>query len=557
MNLISFAEGVIGGKFKSGELIRLAAERFIRDWDTQKENGWWFDEKRVKKFIEFSKLCHHWKGAKARTPIELVDWQVFYFGNILGWKKDNGLRRFRNTYQQVARKNYKSTSEALLCLDHIILDDEIGSAGAQAYIGANKEDQAKIIVNDAGQIAYNSPTLRRRLKFYEYKGSVVKVLYPEKSSFIMPIGRDSRTQDGYDPSLACVDEYHEAKDQSILNILESGQGNRPSSITNIITTAGHNFGGVCYQHRNLCAEILRGIKHDDATFAMIFELDPDDTWHDQEQWIKANPRMLDDPYFFESSLLKRYTQAVNEKGQKESDFRCKQLNQWRHVQDAFISDTDWQKCNMNPVSLKDFKDREVWCGLDLSAGVDLNAACFVSPRGEVLDCFWMVWMPKTKIDQGKDGVDYSKWVQEGLITEAGDDVIDHRRIAKDIIEVIEAFDVKAIDYDTRLAHHGVIQTIAESGYEDCRPIGQSCTVLGEPVNELERMIVGGLLNHGGNEVARWCCNNTTMYVDTGGLRRPSKIKSTGRIDAMAALVNAVAGYMTDRIAKEEEVQIFF
>ncbi len=555
MNLYGFAEDVINGKFLSGELIRLAAERFVRDWDNKKDNGWYFDEKIVDKFIAFTQICNHWKGGKAGTPIILEEWQKFYFGNILGWKKENGLRRFRTTYQQIARKNYKSTSAALLTLFHIIVEDE---PGAQAYIAANKEQQATIVVNDAGQIALGSPALKGKLTHYQYKSNIVKLYYPPNKSSIAPIGRDSRTQDGLDCSLAVIDEYHEARSQDLLNILESGQGNRPSAITNIITTSGHNHGGVCYQFRNVCADILRGIKHDDSTFAMIFELDQDDDWHDQSLWIKANPRMIDDPFFMETSLQKRYQQAINEGGQKETDFRCKQLNQWLAVADAFVSDADWQKCNINQVSLSDLKDRDVWIGLDLSAGVDLNAAAIISPRENgIIDAYFKVWMPEDKSKNTSDGVDYQKWIQDGLITPAGEDVIDHTRIAKDLIAITETLKVRAIDYDTRLAHHGVIQNIMNSGFESCRPISQGCSTLGEPVNELERLIVGGLLNHGGNEVARWCCNNMTMYVDTGGLRRPSKTRSNGRIDAMAALVNAIAGYMTDRATKEEEIQIFF
>ena len=282
-----------------------------------------------------------------------------------------------------------------------------------------------------------------------------------------------------------------------------------------------------------------------------------DDWNDQETWIKANPRMIDDPFFLETSLQKRYKQAVNEGGQKETDFRCKQLNQWLSVADAFVTDADWQRCDQGQVTTSQFANRECWIGLDLSAGVDLNAACLVSPREDgTIDAMFKIWIPKDRAINAKDGVDYTKWIQQGLITEAGDEVIDHTKVAMDLIEWIEALDVRAIDYDTRLAHHGVIQTIMNSGYEYCRPIGQGCSILGEPMNELERLIVGGNLNHGGNDVARWCMNNMTVYTDTGGLRRPSKTRSTGRIDAIAALVNGIAGWQTDRADAEEEIQIF-
>jgi phage terminase large subunit-like protein len=292
---------------------------------------------------------------------------------------------------------------------------------------------------------------------------------------------------------------------------------------------------------------------------MIFELDDGDDWNDPEVWIKANPRMIDDPYFLETSLMKQYTQAKNEGGQKETDFKCKHLNIWLSSAEAFINDDNWQKCNLHPVELKDFEGKEVWLGIDLAGGIDINACCFLYPDPNgILQSYWMMWIPAKKVREAQDGVDYSRWVQEGWIRVAGDDTIDQRIIVKDIVDAMRTMNVKAIDFDAKMAYDGVVQGLQEAGYDEVlRPLGQNSSTLGAPVDELERLALDKKVNHGGNPVIRWMMGNTTMFVDTGGFRRPDKKKSINKIDGVAAMVDSVAGWMQDRIDEDDEIQIFF
>ena len=53
------------------------------------------------------------------------------------------------------------------------------------------------------------------------------------------------------------------------------------------------------------------------------------------------------------------------------------------------------------------------------------------------------------------------------------------------------------------------------------------------------MVVAGELRHGGNPVLRWMASNVAIEQDAAGNIKPSKKKSTERIDGMVTLVMAV------------------
>lgn len=59
------------------------------------------------------------------------------------------------------------------------------------------------------------------------------------------------------------------------------------------------------------------------------------------------------------------------------------------------------------------------------------------------------------------------------------------------------------------------------------------------LRDLEQVLVEGQLAHGGHPVLTMCAMNTVITLDDGGNRKPSKRKSTGRIDGLVALAMAI------------------
>jgi hypothetical protein len=71
------------------------------------------------------------------------------------------------------------------------------------------------------------------------------------------------------------------------------------------------------------------------------------------------------------------------------------------------------------------------------------------------------------------------------------------------------------------------------------PHGQGFKDLGPSVEELERLVLQGRLNHGGNPLLRWCLANVAIETDPTGAKKPAKNRSRGRIDPLVAAIMAV------------------
>jgi len=112
--LYQYVDGVLSGKEVVGKFMKLAVERFVRDCD---KKNYIFDYEKGSRIIKFARLCNHWKGPKARTPLELDPHQHFYLIQKYGWTDPNtGLPRFSRTYKEIARKTGVTSAEDIRAL---------------------------------------------------------------------------------------------------------------------------------------------------------------------------------------------------------------------------------------------------------------------------------------------------------------------------------------------------------------------------------------------------------------------------------------------------------
>jgi phage terminase large subunit-like protein len=142
---------VLSGEIPACKWTRLACERQRDDLvrEPSAEWPWVFDPVRARRVCEFLELLPHIKGkwARAGRLIELESWQCFLITTAFGWvHRETGLRRFREVYLEVPRKNAKSTLSSGVALYMLTAD---GEHGAEVYSAATTKDQAKIVFADA------------------------------------------------------------------------------------------------------------------------------------------------------------------------------------------------------------------------------------------------------------------------------------------------------------------------------------------------------------------------------------------------------------------------
>lgn len=537
-----YAHDVVDGRVVAGKYIRLAASKFLRDLEREDIQFRVSEAQRAINFIQ--RKLKHWEGSFAGKDLILEPWQQFIVAQIFGWYSLDGFRLIRTVYIQVARKNGKTSFLAAIILYHIFADRE---NTPQVLVGANNEDQAKICANSAGQMVLKSPELLEMyqdgdIKLFQYKGKIFGIEYPDRIGEMRAISKNPETKDGFNPSMGAIDEYHEAKDDKLLNVIESGQGARMEPLLVVITTAGFDTSGPCYSKlRQSSVEILDGVKEDDHHLSFIYEQDEDDDIEDESLWIKSNPNIGVSvrPDF----LRQRFNKAKNEGGSKLVDFLTKNLNKWCDAPEVWISADDWRK-NKHGHAIDSVKGT-CYGGLDLARVSDLNAFSLFFPNvfGDVHAIVPFFWIPESKLEENSDRVDYRKWRELGHVRVTNGNVADHQVIANDIIAICQQYGVISIAYDRYLMGHGVLQALIAAGIT-CHEMNQGTVSMNLPTGELERLALAGKLEHFGNPVLAWMVGNTIIKKDSGGNMKPDKSKSEKKIDGVVATINAVAEWKT-------------
>ena len=323
-----YARDVLEGRITAGRLVRLACERHLQDLETGWQRGLVWDPAAAQHVVDFYSFLRHSKGEWAGQVFKLQPWQQFRLGSVFGWKKEDGTRRFRVSYNEVARKNGKTTEAAGLALYMLDADNEPGS---EVYTAATKRDQAMITWSEAARMVKRSKALSRRIQVYWGKGNMS---IEETASKFECLGADEDTLDGLNVHCAIIDELHAHKTRAIWDVLETSTASRRQPLLWVTTTAGFDQSGICYELHNYSVEVLEGRIKDDSWFAYIATLDEGDDWQDEKVWIKANPNLgvsvkLDD--------LRRLALKAKVTPTAVANFLTKCMNVWTQQTSRWLS----------------------------------------------------------------------------------------------------------------------------------------------------------------------------------------------------------------------------
>lgn len=529
-----YARQVVEGKIAAGRFVRLACERHLRDLETAEARGLYFDREASERAIYIIESLRHHKGEWAGQRIRLGLWQKFCIGSIFGWKfRETGLRRFTEAYKQVGRKNGKSTEAGGMGIIFMAGDNE---PGAEVYIAATKKAQAEIVFNEAKNMINALPSHYELRKICKVWANMLQV--ERTASKMVPLGADSKTEDGLNPSAAIVDEFHAHPSRALLDVIDTGMGARRQPFKFIITTAGFNKHSPCYELRDYAIKVLEGILENDSLFIYIAELDEEDDPFDETVWIKANPNLGISPKI---KFLRDAAKRAKEMPSFYNEFMTKHMNAWTDTETVWIKSDDWKACS-GPVDLEKLRTRPCYGGLDLSSTTDLSAFVKVWPPFED-DPHWYVyprfWLPKDGLQDRirRDRAPYDVWAREGYITLTDGNVIDHNFIQAAVEEDWDAFEIADVGYD-RFNATMIVTRLMESGVA-MTGFGQGFVSMSPAVKEAERIILKRELCHGGHPVLAWMCANTVMRMDPAGNIKPDKEHSRSRIDGIVAMLMGI------------------
>lgn len=531
-----YADDVINGKKVVGEYERLMVERFFSDLE---KGEFIFDYDKGERMVKFAAFCNHHKGDLAGKPIILEPHQQFIEIQKFGWLKENGTRRFSTSYKKVARGNGKTTE---LAVESIFMACKDGEAGAQIYCGATKEEQARILVNDAGSIIDESPLLRNRFHLFKFQDSVKRVVHPESKSLIAALGKNSRTDDGFDPYAGQIDEYHAHVDNGVRNIIESGMVKRSQPLMNIITTAGYNKYGPCYKFENMCKDVLKGTLEDDGLLISIYDLDKedieDDNWQNPDLWCKANPNMGASVNF--DVMRQRLKTCLNEGMEQIVDFKTKNINMWTDASTIWIQSHIWNDCD-DKVHLN---GQDWYMGCDMSSTKDYTAVSFVAEDDKgILDIISYGFIPEETFN-GRlktETVNLYEWIKDGYVIATPGNATDYDYIEQFIKDKYNEMKVKFGAVDKWNATQ-LIQRVGNDG-NDIAEIPNNMANLSEPAKYLERKVLRKEVRHNGNPALAWMISNCVPQYDSKGNLWINKEFPENKIDIPKSVIFAIRAMM--------------
>lgn len=526
-----YARKVVRGKIVAGPWVRAACQRHLDDLKSAKARGLRWDPKAALAVYAFIARLTLGDGASAGQPFYLEPWQTFVVGSLFGWKRADGLRRFRIAYIEIGKGNGKSPLAAAIGLYMFLAD---GERSAEVYTAAVTRDQAVIPFRDAKRFAEDNPALKRRLIIHDRN-----LADPQTGSFFRPLSAEGRSLDGKRPSCAVIDEIHEHPNAMVVDKLQMGTKGREQPLMIGITNSGVDRGSVCYDHHEYSRKVVTGQVENDEWFGYVCALDDGDDWlNDRSCWVKANPNL---GVSIQEEYLERQVREAKGMPAKQNIVARLNFCVWTDAVNAWISGEAWRAVLVPPAEAP-LRGRPCYGALDLSSRRDLTSlAVFVPDDAGGGDLFARFWTPGETLRERElaDRAPYAQWVREGHMYAPSCRSVDYRYVVQELQALVGVFDLRALAYD-RWRIEDFRRALEEEGFDlPLLPFGQGFKDMAPAVDAFEGLILNGEIRIHTNPVLTWNAASAVLEQDPAGNRKFTKRKATGRIDGIVAATMAV------------------
>jgi phage terminase large subunit-like protein len=567
----------------STETINLDLQRTIRlipGYDPFADaEGCWFDEDAAALAVNFfPKYVQHMEGPIAGKPFRLEPWQEGMVANLFGWKRRDEfgreVRRYRECLVFIARKNGKSPLAAGIGLYHLFCDRE---RGQQNYIAASTKEQAGLLFRQCRGMIEQQPAFASRCKIFGGNapaGQSQSIFREQTGSFLKIISSETRIgQHGKNMNLGIIDELHEQPTRDLYDTLHTAtaSANKPQPLMILLTTSDfEREGSICNELHDHACKVRDGIVKDQKFLPVVYEASPDDDWKSPATWAKANPNL---GVSVSRTYLADECRLAQEFPIRENVFKRLHLNLRTEQDSRWIPLDKWDACTevSDPITwraetITRLKGATCEAALDLGSTSDISAlALLFHGEGDSYIVLPYFWIPKASARkrEERDRVPYTLWIRQGFISATEgtyDEVTDFSFVRKAIGDLGQYFSFfknketrrPEIAADRLFQGDQLITNLAEDGFEPL-PFGQGFASMAAPAKKFEELVIAGLIEHGANPVLRWMVSNAAAETDAAGNVKPSKNKSTEKIDGVVALVMAIGRAM---VRKEKKPSVY-
>ncbi|WP_200416293.1 terminase large subunit [Virgibacillus salexigens] len=543
-----YAKKVVSGKITAGKKVIRACERHLRD--LKKENfDYVYLPERANIAVNFIELLPDISTGK---PVKLAEFQTFIVYSLYGWyrKENTELRRFNKALISMARKNGKSALISGIAIFEF-LGGKFPKYNRQVYCTAQSREQASIVFNMVVQrldgLLAQSEAIRNSVRKVRNE-----INHNPSYSVLKPLSKDTGNINGLAPTLSILDEYGAAKDNAMMEVLDSGTMLQPNVLTLIISTAYFDLNSPMYQQEyKYVDQILKEEAEDDNYFGLVYEQDDEEEIYDESIWIKSNPLL--EVESLKETLLRNLRKRVNEAVAKNDllGLIVKNFNMWKQgSESSYLPAKEWEACAVEPINKY---GREVYIGLDLSRINDLTAVSFIYPldikKFYVDNHSFVSTTGGLEAKSNRDKIDYQLLIDKGYATPSRlkSGFIDYTQVIEHIANEINSnnLEVIAICYDPHMMDKFIPEW--ERRYDNTNLIDipfievpQSYLNLSQPIKEFQLNVYERNILHSNNPNLNIAVNNAVIRYDNNRNMILDKQKAREKIDPIVALITAYA-----------------
>jgi phage terminase large subunit-like protein len=438
----------------------------------------------------------------------------------------------------VPRKQGKTLLSASICNFMLFCD---GEPGAEIYAAAAERDQAAILFEMAKQQVEAEPTLLDAAEIF--KRAIV--LKGTNSSFKV-VSSDARKKHGYNAHLLVIDELHAIRNRELVDALTTGSGARRQPLVVYQSTADFAGPSICNEKLEYARKVRDGAVSNPAFLPVIYEADVSDDWKDPAVWARVNPGLgISVPVDY----FRTECQKAQDTPTYENTFRRLYLNVQTEQDVRFIGMDRWDACG-SPFNQEELRGKPCFGGLDLATTTDVAAFVLVFPWTDgsyrVL-CFFWIPADNARKKEDRDQFPYLTVARQGFLDLTEGNVIDYDRIRAKILDLSKSYDIRDVGVDRWNATQ-ITEQLTKDGLT-LTAFGQGFKDMNAPTKELEKLVLSGRFLHGGNPVLKWMASNVSVETDAAGNLKPSKKKSTKRIDGIVASIMALGRAMVNPVKR--------
>lgn len=524
--------------------VKLQMRVFMKDYEG-KNKKYFVNEKKVKQVENVLKILNMPKGLKAGQPLYNCttgyQW-LFYTAIICTVYRDNeDKRRYETGLLEICRKNFKTFTIATLFIILFLTEPQFSKFYSVAPDGSLSREVREAI----SEIIRSSPLL------YEWKDQKrFKILrdyimfIPSQIKYI-PLSYSTSRMDGKLPNVFIADEVGALPTSYAIDAMRSGQLNILNKLGFIISTKYPTIDNPFEDEVAYSKKVLDGIEKDETRFALLYEPDNTKGWETDDLILQqSNPVALEIPEIWQDLKKKRaYAIAVESARENFVTKHCNIIYQGSGTE-TYIDVKDVQECKVAHI---EWQGRVVYVGLDLSESNDNTSVSMVTVDDDnniLAEVFAFIPDGRIEEKQASEKVKYRDLLKTGKVIACGDRVIDYAVVEDFIFKLEEKYGVQiqAIGYD-RWNALSTAQKLergrdGKAGF-NLVEVRQHSSVLHPPTKLLREKILSHEFQYTENKLLEINFQNAKCSYDTNKNAYVHKKKSTGKVDMVVSLINAV------------------